>query len=449
MNNLFFLLGFLSTLQIFKYQIFGANIYPFDLVYYSLIIILSVQLFRNKREIVFVLPKGGKMIFLLFLLYYLFSVNFISPIIDNVNSYNILPAIKFFLKRVIFLVFFFLIFISIKEIKSKFIKFYLSGFYISIIFHALYSYIVLYFWYFHQFDIHTKWLSFLGITETSVGHGFRNFIYFPILRTNGFHWDPAYFGLWGVLGLFFTILKTDNVYKKSLFIVIIFIPWVFTFSRSAVFGLLSTSLILIFIMFKTKKTMPQILNLINVKSVILLSLIIIPLMFFVSVSGKISFVEILKSRVQVEDDVHTQKHLQYPVMATKALLTNPLHFFLGYGNRNSGRAVADDIIAIQDDFHADRPFDVESDLVRILLNRGVLGFSTYLIFIAVILFELIKAYFRNKDWLYLFVFIVICSTFFAGFFYAYNDSVWVWMFWIMAIFLLNKEDINSLTTITK
>jgi len=151
-------------IPLFQTRLEEAGIQCID-IYYSLIIILSVQLFRNKREIVFVLPKGGKMIFLLFLLYYLFSVNFISPIIDNVNSYNILPAIKFFLKRVIFLVFFFLIFISIKEIKSKFIKFYLSGFYISIIFHALYSYIVLYFWYFHQFDIHTKWLSFLGITN--------------------------------------------------------------------------------------------------------------------------------------------------------------------------------------------------------------------------------------------------------------------------------------------
>ncbi len=439
MNKLFFLLGFLSTLQIFKYKLLGAFVYPFDLVYYSTILIIAFQIIKNKDKISFPLEGITKTILTLFFINYLFSINFISPIIDNANSYNILPAIKFFLKKIIFLVFFFLILISEKNIKSKFINLYISGFYISIIFHAIYSYIVLYFWYFHHFDIHTKWLSFFGITEHSVGHGFKNFIYYPILRTNGFHWDPAYFGLWGILGFFFILLKTDGVYKKISFIAIIFIPWVFTFSRSAVFGLLCTSVILIIIMFKTKKNLPHLLNSINAKSVILLSFII-PLMLFISVSGKISFIEILKSRVQVEEDVHTQKHLQYPMMATKALLNNPLHFFFGYGNRNSGRAIADDIIAIQDDFHADRAFDVESDLVRIPLNRGLLGFSVYLIFIAVILFELIKAYFRSKDRLYLFVFIVICSTFFAGFFYAYNDSIWVWMFWATAIFLLQKDE---------
>ena len=55
-----------------------------------------------------------------------------------------------------------------------------------------------------------------------------------------------------------------------------------------------------------------------------------------------------------------------------------------------------------------------------------------------------KTYIKNKNEMHLFIFLVICLTFFAGFFYAYNDSVWVWMFWGMAVILLqNSKEIHK------
>ena len=268
-----------------------------------------------------------------------------------------------------------------------------------------------------------------------------NFIYYPILRTTGFHWDPAYFGRWGIIGLFYVLLKPLKFSLKSLLLFVIFIPWILTFSRSAVFGLIAVIAILTLIMIRRKKPIKLIINSINITSLLLLSFLIILPLILITVSGKISAKDILESRIQIEDDIYTQKHIQYPFMAAKALVKDPYHFVFGYGNRNSGRAVKEDIITIQDDFNNNRAYDIESDISRILINTGILGFSAYLLFITVILFYLIQAYLRSNNELNLFVFIAICTTFFAGLFYAYNDSIWVWMFYIIAVILLqNSED---------
>jgi len=438
MFALFFILGFLSTLQIFKYQIFGVNIYPFDLAYYFIILILSINCIRNKKIEFKSFSENGKTVFILFLVYYLFSINLFSPIFDGANSDYLIVMAKFFIKKLIFLLFFFLIFNSKNYIREKFIKHFIFGIFISVIFHSVYSYCTSYFWYFRGLDIHTYWLNSIGITVQSVGHDLINFIYYPVLRATGFHWDPAYFGLWGVIGIFYILLKPYEFSSKLLFILIILVPWIFTFSRSAVFGLITVIAILILIMFRTKKLIEHIINPINFKSVLLLSLLIIPLIFFTSISGKISAKDVLESRIQIEDDIHTQKHIQYPFMAAKAIIKDPIHFMFGYGNRNSGRAIEKYILEIQEDFNNFEAYDIESDISRILINTGILGFSAYLLFISVILYNLIREYLRTKNELHLFTFIAICTTFFAGFFYAYNDSIWVWMFYIIAVILLQN-----------
>ena len=100
MSTLFFILGFLSTLQIFKYQIFEVNIYPFDLAYYIIILILSINFIRNKKIEFKSFSENGKTVFILFLVYYLFSVNLFSPIFDGASSNYLIVAIKFFIKRI-------------------------------------------------------------------------------------------------------------------------------------------------------------------------------------------------------------------------------------------------------------------------------------------------------------------------------------------------------------
>jgi len=49
-------------------------------------------------------------------------------------------------------------------------------------------------------------------------------------------------------------------------------------------------------------------------------------------------------------------------------------------------------------------------------------------------------YLKTNDILMLFVFLTICTTFFAGFFYAYNDSIWVWMFYAIAVIMLQRSE---------
>ncbi|RLC48002.1 MAG: hypothetical protein DRI23_10810 [Candidatus Cloacimonadota bacterium] len=445
MNILFFLLGLFSTLQIFKYNLFGASIYPFDLIYYALIVVLFVNVIKNRAADPTNTSGKGKIILAVFIAYSIFSVNMFSPILDGVGNDYLLVTFKFFIKKLIFLVFFFLILYSRDDFKRKFINYFIMGFIISIFLHAIYSYFTSYFWYFQNIDIHSKWLNAIGITEASVQHGFRNFIYYPILRTTGFHWDPAYFGVWGVLGVFYIFLKPYNLKKKLFLILVIVVPWILTFSRSAVFGLLAVIVILIITMIYNRKPLKHIWNLKNVIIIIVLLHIIVLMMLATSITGKIDFKEVFRSRMEV--DVHTQKHLQYPGMALKALTKDPLHFAIGYGNRNSGRAVVEDIIAIQDNYSPTRAFDIETDLVRIPLNTGFLGFSTYLLFLIIICVELIKKYYRSNNEINLFVVIAIITTFFAGFFYAYSDSVWIWMFYAIAVLLLladsEKVDIKQ------
>jgi len=445
----FFLLGFLSTLQVFKYQFFGANFYPFDIIYYSLIFFLIINLVISKEEKKITLSFDSKILITIFLVYYLFSINFFTPILDGANKLYFLVALKYLIKKSIFVAFFFFVLFSSKEIKNKFINYFIFGFFISIILHSIYSYIVLYFWYFQEIDIHTILLKQINITEASVGHGFRNFIYFPILRTIGFHWDPAYLGVWGIIVAFYILIKSYKIWIKISLLSIILIPWIFTFSRSAVFGLLGTTIILIFYFIKFKTHSNSLINVNNLLVGFWLTLFIIPLIMLISISGKADFVKIFSSRIEVSDDIHTQKHLQYPIMALRALSDSPIHFVFGYGNRNSGRAVAHEIEIIQEDFNSDRAFEVESDLVRTPLNTGILGFSSYLVFIVILVITLMQRYTKTNESLYLFLSITVLLVFFSGFFYAYNDSVWVWMFWIIAIFLLNEEDTKSLIITTK
>ena len=439
MSALFFFLGFLSTMQIFKYKMFSIYFYPFDLVYYGLIFILAVKLILDSKSNLKLFSENEKMVLVIFLVYSLFSVNLFTPIFDNANLDYLLVSVKLFIKKLIFLIFFFLIYYSKKNIRKSFVKYFILGFFISVIFHSLYSYCTSYYWYFRGLDIHTYWLNSIGITVQSVGHDLINFIYYPILRSTGFHWDPAYFGLWGVIGIFYILLKPYKFLTKLLLSLIIFVPWMLTFSRSAVFGLLVVFIILLIIMIKTKKSICHIFNSKNFISVLIATLLILSVMMFMSFTDRLSAKDILKSRLLIKEDIHTQKHIQYPLMAGKALLKDPYHFIFGYGNRNSGRAVEEYVIAIQENYKNFKAHDIESDISRIPINTGILGFSAYLLFISVILFQLMQAYFKTKNEFHLFIFIAICTTFFAGFFYAYSDSVWVWMFYIIAVILLQND----------
>ena len=435
MQYLFFLLGFLSTLQIFKYNLFGVNIYPFDIVYYTLIVILLINLQKGNNKETLLLSGQNQIILISFLLYFLFSVNIFVPILDGANSLYLSVSVKFLIKKILFLIFFISLLLSTKDIKTDFINKFISGFFTSIILHSIYSYVVLFNWYLFHIDIHTKFLAFFNVSGHSVGHGLLNFIYYPILRTTGFHWDPAYFGVWGIIGIFYILISKFKLWSKILFLLIILIPWIFTFSRSAVFGLIITILILILVKHKKQNSL---LNSTNIIAMMFVMIILIPFTILSTVSGKADFMKIFSSRLEISSDVHTQKHLKYPIMAAKAIAKDPIHFVFGYGNRNSGRAMADEIIKLQEDFDSNRAFDIESDIVRYPLNIGILGFSLYLIFIVIILASIIRIFHKTNNEFYLFIFSAISLIFFSGFFYAYNDSVWVWMIWIIAIFLLQN-----------
>lgn len=445
-SALFFLLGFFSTLQIFKYNIFGFHLYPFDLIYYSLIFMLLFYNLINKNSKIEFIDINAKTIFLLFFFFYCLNINILIPIIDQASTGYVFNSIKLFLKRFIFLFFVLLLFLSDKKIKDSFIKNFLNGFFISIFFHIVYSLIVGYFWYIQGKYLHTEWMGYFGITAESVGHSLKTYGFYPIIRLCGFHWDPAYFGLWGVIGIFILLIKKLKVFYKFPLLVLIFFVWILTFSRSGFFAFCITliSFLLLYLISKSKTKL--LVNKVNIFLLLIITIISISIIvvslssIYKKIDTSISFSNILERRLEFNKS--TQRHLSYPIYAIEAISVDPIHLLFGYGSRNSGRSFnyADiEVIGWGRYDMADKVFDIESDLIRCLINTGVIGFSFYILITIILINILWKKYQLSDKKEYLLITIVgLLTTFFGGFFYGYNDSLWFWMFYLIALLLINE-----------
>ncbi|MBL7085957.1 MAG: O-antigen ligase family protein [Candidatus Cloacimonetes bacterium] len=446
-SALFFLLGFFSTLQIFKYNIFGFHIYPIDLIYYSLIFMLLFYNLLNKNSKIEFIDINSKTIFLLFFFFYYLTINILIPIIDQASTGYVFDSLKLFLKRFIFLFFVLLIFLSDKKIKDSFIKNFLNGFFISILFHAIYSLVVAYFWYIQGKYLHTEWMGYFGITAESVGHSLQNFVFGPMIRLNGFHWDPAYFGLWGAIGIFIILIKKLRVFYKFLLLVLIFFVWILTFSRSGFFAFCITLINFLFLCLINNSKTKLLINKVNIFLLLIITIISISIIgislssIYKKIDTSISLSKILERRI--ESDTSTQRHLSYPINAIEAISVDPVHLLFGYGSRNSGRSFnyADIKVTRWGRYDmANKVFDIESDLFRCLINTGIIGFTFYILITIVLISALWKKYNLSDKKEYILITITgLITTFFAGFFYGYNDSLWFWMFYLIALLLINDD----------
>jgi len=446
-GQLSFLLGFFSTLEIFKYKLGVFHIYPVDLFFYILLIITGFKVFLNKGYInVSFKSQYAVQIFIAFILYYIVSLNYYMPIFDQADDENILRSIKYLIKMIILLVFILLIMLSDQKQRITFAKKFINGFFISILFHALYSSIILVTWYITFNDINVNIMNSLGVTSDSIGHTLTNYLIMPIIRVSGFHWDPAYFGLWGIIGIFIVLLKYNRKFIKIILFNIIFLPWLMTFSRTAYFTFISIlfSLIIVSVI---KKHSTNVLFCRSNKNIVLVNIIIILILCFGGVSfinntdDDVSIKEIFKYLTDRELE-SSLKHLSYPQWAFESIVVDPAHFIFGFGNRNSGRGLAFSNISINDKYFVNNAYDIETDMFKILVNGGMIGFCVHIIWHMIIIGSLILRKYKDIELhkYALIVLITISSSFIAGIFYVYNDSKWLWLFYLCGMIIIFQND---------
>lgn len=209
-----YFLGFFSIICIPKFIIGGVTLYIGD-IFYLLIFFLSLTVIKQK---VTTISYNTYTISIILLLLLFSTLNFTSPLIVRTSllvSGDIFDSLKYVIKTIPNIVFFILLLYSPNIYQCTFCMKFINGFILAVIFHSIYSTIQIIYLYLFQIDIHTLIFDFLKVTDIDLaGHDIINFAYPPIIRTTGFHWDPAYFGLWGGIVLFSIFFSKTNIPVK-------------------------------------------------------------------------------------------------------------------------------------------------------------------------------------------------------------------------------------------
>lgn len=374
-------------------------------------------------------------------------MNIWSPILDEAiyidSPDGVNGALKYTVKTIILIVFICSI-ILLPNLYIKYnVKYYIRGFITAVFIHGLYSIVQIIFWYSFNEDIHTPMLKAFGVTEESVGHVLVNYLILGVIRPSGIHWDPAYFGLWGGIILLLAVYTPHfmgRIVAKKVLITLLSIAWFLSFSRTGYFAVLMTIIVLAILRLKNR-TIKQI-KFVKISQAIIMGCVFVGGIFIVLPLDiqKLAGNAITYRFSHDEEDGGSSRHISYPVYTIEGMLHDPVHFIFGYGARNSSRA-----IYYSNNIHdfVDKPeaFDIESDICKMLANYGFLYFLLYLFFN----YKLIKAYclrcnFKHSFYPYFFT-ITSIATFFAGFFYMYNDSRWVWIVYLFALIFITRTDL--------
>lgn len=435
-----FLFALFTTFEVFKTERNGITILYADFFYFIFVAFTILEFIFQKK--IFILQIRLIPIACVFFLLVISTLNFLPSIIDigfdNIRMDGSIAAIKYSIRNFFQLLLYAIICFLGERLQKQAIKGFCYGFLLATILHSIYSIVQMVFMYAFMEDIHTLILGTIGITKETINHDLVNYIGYPIIRNSGFHWDPAYFGLWGCIGLStFLYSQTNDIWKKFV-IWIIALAWSFSFSRSGYFAFLSGVIII-----GIGHTFNNSINTIGIKKILKYGLYICMFVFIVFLLLPIELqnyiVESFSYRFTYNPESKgTTRHLLYPLWAFEGSIHDIWHFIFGYGPRNSSRGIAygGNIL----DLTTDRVYDIESDFCKMLLSYGVVCMILYLIFNYYIVKYYIK-YINFKDSpivSYFYIFGII-GSFFAGIFYMYNDSKWVWYMYLFALLFLNNN----------
>lgn len=458
-----FLLGLTCTFQAFKFLIGGFYFYPSDIFYYLLIFFLILAIFL-RGELKISIPYNVKFLYLALILYF-FIVIFSGaiPIFEGASAIWAFASVKAVLKFLIFLFFLLLVFLLSNDLKNAVFSKFLKGFICSIFIQMIFSLGQLIAWYFKKVELNK--LIFGNFFGIEAGHSWTNFVVYPILRVTGLHWDPAYLAIWTLIGLTWIILFWKNNFSKKLFLPLFLLIFIMTFSRTGIFALFAVLGIvclgfLVRLLYKMRISMK--LNIKNSIGLLLIVCIVLGAAIYLIENNR-GVTEILTERLNVES-VSSQRHFNYFLQGLRAISSNPLTLFFGFGYRNGGRGlenISDIEFYLPGIKNTLPPWSPESDFVNSYLELGLIGFFSYLFVFFIGIFylrkikeEALRTY-NNKilsksDYLdvkkkALFFSICYGFLFFAGFFYGFKDSLWYWLL-IMSSFSVAIEFQNKLLT---
>ncbi len=379
----------------------------------------------------------------MFLFILVFSLNFLSPILDEVliptGIDGVSPAIAYCIKTFANIIFFILLFSINSEYRYIFLVHFSKGFILGIVVHFLYSIIQLFEWYVLGNDIHTPLMEFFGITEEFLGgHPVLNYVMRPlVIRVAGFFWDPYFIGIMGCVAIFVS-LTIKRVLLRNICLLASFVVFIMSFSRT---GFVSFFAVLCMIPFIGKRS-HSFKEQISIRKIIKYAAIVVvvvgvALPFVLDKESREELSQGLKYKTEIKaDDEGDMKHVMYPIYSIEAVFHDPFHLLFGYGARNSSRGI---YISgnLQKETKTKVTYTIESDWCKILIDNGIICFLVYMVFNISLVMVLIKRGKYEESYIPLFLLITVLATFISGFFYTINDSRWVWLVYAASIIYLN------------
>ena len=418
---LFMILGIFSTMD-------GL------MINYGIINIQVSKILLSITMIILFLKKKDKIMLRItpLMCFYYFSI--ISCLCVYFYAYNSTinnVSLNFMIQIIVFYIPFLLIlstYVNTKYIKDYFLK----GLKISIFIEALWGLAQILLFNFLNIDLNK--LVFSQLLNINANHSWSMLYYsngsFSI-RPSGINWEPAYFGIFMVLGIFIE----KNTLKKFFYIVMLLV----SLSRTGIVALILCG---IYVTFENRK------KFFNIK---VLSKIIIILC---SIIIGINTVKPLKYKSQVfvsrfnfanQNIINdgTGRHIYYYPMSLEIMFehSNLVQILFGYGPRISGIAFSNDRDISHklslDDLDG-VPWSVESDIVALFLGHGIIGLLIYLFMI----YKNIRICKINKDKEYKYMNLILL---FGGITYGFYSLLFSNMFFIMSQFTFkDMEKIDEL-----
>lgn len=427
-----YLFGLTITLELFKFRVVGVTIYPNDFIFFSLLASLIFVAFKTDsiKNNALVRSNYTFLVVLFFLTFYLSSISFFGPI---VNQGYLTAGLKFVVKFSLVLLFLLIFVVLTSGIRENVTHFLIKGFMHSIVIHAVFSWWFLFDWYTNQGSGFFALMRTLSITDESVGHPLINYIFRPFVRTAGLHWDPAYFGLWGAIFIaWLAAFSRYSIKRKTILFILVVPVWFLTISKTAYVALFMT-MVIIFIMLPSRSLLKTYFRYVSL-SILLISSLVSIAIYSTSLTFK-DLQKIIELRTSLSGDGNN-RHVMTPIIAFEAITHTPMRFLIGYGPRSSGQAMYLSSMEVPGKDKADlknATYDIESDWGKTIANQGMFGFSLYLLLFICLIISLSRSVKRAASEDQSFLLCALTISFIAGIFYIYLDSRWLFILIILSL----------------
>ena len=397
-KGLFFLIGLTSTWTALQVPIIGVQISIFNVI---VIVAAIFHYFKVNHRCFYV----NDIYILLFLIGTVISC--VSCLLF-LNQYWFKESFKATMK---FLLVFFPLLCLYKKNEIKHLGyFFYIGLYYSCIIQLIWSILQLIFWYGMNRVLNEEFFGeFLHIQTT---HSWLT--WHSGFRTTGLSWESANLGISLVIGYFLS----DNIWLKMSFL----IGLIFCGSRSALLTLLFSIFAtecyrLLFVnnhISYRKKKLKKFLQ--NIVIIIIIAIVMLNVMHF-DFSIFFNTISTFFSRIVKGfsgDDASAGRHIDYYLKLHEVFRkSNLFQLLFGYGTSCSGYPYTEIFNKSTDPAYI---WNVESDIITILVGNGIFGFVTYYIFALKILYNNRKNKFDQLA-------SVVCIVF-AGIMYLYIRT-WV------------------------